>query len=400
MNKKIVLWYDNLNSNNCIFKNFVFKHSHVCQKLIKYNIPFCTKDTTQDFDKDDINCYLIELENVHINFDFLSLSKLETQKLFKKGMKIVFYYAKEGHSLEEWFLNIRKILVNHNISSNQVYFVFGDHDFEKNYKTFLKKHNIPTFLNPISIDFFLSDYYERANIFNNKIIGNKEFDFLFYNGKLRPHRLLSVSEMHDRNLINRGLVSFIDSTHSKRSFDFRQCIKILETVNYCPSHIYKFTENFKPLILDLTGDELFQDNINNTVLEHYNKSYFSIISETNVTTRFQTEKTFKPIANLHPFVMIGCARMLSLLKEKGFETFPELFDESYDNEENSVKRLTMVIDEVEKFTNLTIKEKNKKIDSIKNKLFFNKNHYISLAKVSGKKEFEKIFQIIGQKNEG
>jgi hypothetical protein len=54
--------------------------------------------------------------------------------------------------------------------------------------------------------------------------------------------------------------------------------------------------------------------------------------------------------------------MLSLLKEKGFETFPELFDESYDDEENPIKRISMIVDEVEKFTNLTFEEK------IKNKL--------------------------------
>jgi len=46
---------------------------------------------------------------------------------------------------------------------------------------------------------------------------------------------------------------------------------------------------------------------------------------------FITEKTFKPLAFRHPFVVYGHAGTLARLHSLGFETFNNLFDESYDS---------------------------------------------------------------------
>ena len=79
----------------------------------------------------------------------------------------------------------------------------------------------------------------------------------------------------------------------------------------------------------------------------YDDTWFSIVAESyvdgyNTTTwgenrtpylgpwPFITEKTFKPIALQHPFMVYGHSNTLSRLRDLGFETFPEMFDESYD----------------------------------------------------------------------
>jgi hypothetical protein len=72
-----------------------------------------------------------------------------------------------------------------------------------------------------------------------------------------------------------------------------------------------------------------------------------------------TEKTFKPIANYQPFIVLGNEGTLKYLKSLGYESFTEMFDESYDQEENITKRFLMVLDEIEKFCNLSVNEKNK-----------------------------------------
>jgi hypothetical protein len=46
---------------------------------------------------------------------------------------------------------------------------------------------------------------------------------------------------------------------------------------------------------------------------------------------FLCEKSYKPLAAQHPFLMISTPGNLAYLRSQGFETFPELFDESYDN---------------------------------------------------------------------
>jgi len=45
---------------------------------------------------------------------------------------------------------------------------------------------------------------------------------------------------------------------------------------------------------------------------------------------FVTEKTFKPIQYQHPFMIYGQSNTLEFLHNLGFETFENLFDESYD----------------------------------------------------------------------
>lgn len=78
----------------------------------------------------------------------------------------------------------------------------------------------------------------------------------------------------------------------------------------------------------------------------YDDTWFSIVSETCVDQHnetvwmnntpylgpwpFMTEKTFKPIQFQHPFQIHGQSGLLARLHSLGFETFSEIFDESYD----------------------------------------------------------------------
>lgn len=46
---------------------------------------------------------------------------------------------------------------------------------------------------------------------------------------------------------------------------------------------------------------------------------------------FLCEKSYKPLAAQHPILMVSTPGNLAYLRSQGFETFPELFDENYDN---------------------------------------------------------------------
>lgn len=58
---------------------------------------------------------------------------------------------------------------------------------------------------------------------------------------------------------------------------------------------------------------------------------------------FLCEKTYKPLACKHPLLMVGTQGNLAYLRSQGFETYPELWDESYDNNPNWKKRVDCVI---------------------------------------------------------
>jgi hypothetical protein len=84
----------------------------------------------------------------------------------------------------------------------------------------------------------------------------------------------------------------------------------------------------------------------------YNSTYFSIVSETITHSHYKlhvTEKTFKPIAYYHPFIVFGQVGVLEYLHELGFETFENLFDESYDCKEDQSTRLAQIVANVANF---------------------------------------------------
>jgi hypothetical protein len=99
------------------------------------------------------------------------------------------------------------------------------------------------------------------------------------------------------------------------------------------------------------GVEIINDRYFNP--DWYNSTYFSIVVETCIEKYeypvFLTEKTWKPIKYKHPFVIWGQPGSLAYLKELGFETYENLFDESYDLNENPHQRLQTIISNVKNF---------------------------------------------------
>lgn len=84
------------------------------------------------------------------------------------------------------------------------------------------------------------------------------------------------------------------------------------------------------------------------MFEEYASSWFSVVIETDTTDRLHriTEKPFKPLLCLQPFIVMGAVGSLRLIREYGFRTFPGLFDESYDDEPSLKARFEHVYQEV------------------------------------------------------
>lgn len=95
-----------------------------------------------------------------------------------------------------------------------------------------------------------------------------------------------------------------------------------------------------------TCDELSADQHNDhsmSVGAHYTDAYFNIVLETHFDAdgsggTFLTEKTFKPIKNGQPFVLLAPAGSLQCLRDLGYRTFDSVLDNSYDLEINNTQR--------------------------------------------------------------
>lgn len=85
----------------------------------------------------------------------------------------------------------------------------------------------------------------------------------------------------------------------------------------------------------------------------YNDTCFSLVLESARSWEeaivFITEKTWKPVSFRHPFIIVGQQGILKYLKSQGFETFDNMFDESYDNVSDFKTKLSIIMENVTKY---------------------------------------------------
>lgn len=105
--------------------------------------------------------------------------------------------------------------------------------------------------------------------------------------------------------------------------------------------------------------DVWLDRVINT--SWFDRTAISLVSETDVAsdtgrTPWLTEKTTKCLMMQHPFLLQGQPGSLDLLHSFGFETFPELWDESYDLECDWQQRTQRLIHIVKNFDTNTVRD--------------------------------------------
>lgn len=113
----------------------------------------------------------------------------------------------------------------------------------------------------------------------------------------------------------------------------------------------------------------------------YNKyCYFELVLETlphfpdNAPNLFITEKSWKPFFSGNPQLIFGNPNTLKQLRNAGFETFPEIFDESYDSEILPEKRVSIIQDNIKE----AIKSPQSLYNKVIPKIIHNREHFLSL----------------------
>jgi len=183
----------------------------------------------------------------------------------------------------------------------------------------------------------------------------------------RLHRPYFVGRLIQEGLLDKGFISL--TTKSK------------ELDNIKSSKVYDAVKEVYPLFIDETDTERISAFHNYlSVNKPYVQSLFTIVGETNAEKDFLfiTEKTVKPIMNLHPFFVVGNPHTLKKLKTLGFKTFSSIWNESYDEEENFENRVEMIISEVKKLTELSLDELLQKIQEIKNICIYNREQLVKI----------------------
>jgi hypothetical protein len=196
-------------------------------------------------------------------------------------------------------------------------------------------------------------------------VSNKTF--LNFNRRWRLHRVTLVALLYSIGILNKGHVSLSEVEGFNWNNQLNKVIDVIKTDNELSTLIDSHKEEIVAL------PNLYLDTkklINRPFLRYrdidpestdnlYKDTYFSIVSETyffEKIGRFISEKTFKPIAYHHPFILVTSPRSLELLRNLGYKTFHPYIDESYDQEEDNVKRMKMILREIERLSNMSTDE--------------------------------------------
>lgn len=84
-------------------------------------------------------------------------------------------------------------------------------------------------------------------------------------------------------------------------------------------------------------------NTNRDLVTYYDHFHVELVSETYCTgdTFFPTEKTLRPLSQGKPMVVYGPRNFLGRLRKLGFQTWDDVWDESYDELEGAERWLSM-----------------------------------------------------------
>lgn len=177
----------------------------------------------------------------------------------------------------------------------------------------------------------------------------KRYEFLFLNGRLRPHRKYLIDALRSQDLLKDALWTNLGSQvemgfTSALDTDKQEHIRLLPPEYEIP----RARPNLKSsLNSGFVKHELFGNTWGDAIVnpQAYMDTCFSLVTETifDYPYTFRTEKIWKPMIMCHPFVVAANAGYYRDLKNAGFQTFGHLIDESFDNLDNAQDRADAVV---------------------------------------------------------
>jgi hypothetical protein len=277
--------------------------------------------------------------------------------------KIVLSYLFEGDFYsEEDFSFVNRFVKKYNFIKQDVLLLTNnlrirelpyDADFSiATYNYFLSN---PWFINEDLLD--KENDIQLKNDLDRKLQYVKSFTkikaFLCLNRRPRPHRIVLFTEISKNpKLLDNTMLSLgnkeldINTGNNKTSWMSAYNRLITNDFKYNKMSGMEFLrdyDNSNTKFIDANPTFNLAFNINETIQLN---TFVNVITETlyENETIFLSEKIWKPIFSCQPFIVLGNPHTLRELKNLGFKTFSDFWDESYDQEENFEKRVEKILD--------------------------------------------------------
>ena len=110
----------------------------------------------------------------------------------------------------------------------------------------------------------------------------------------------------------------------------------------------------------------------------HNQTAISVVLETIFDARIHlTEKTLRPLACGHPFILAAGPGSLALLRKYGFQTFSPYINETYDTVQDNDLRLQLIVEEMKRIQLLSDSERTELVKQCNQVAKINKAHFFS-----------------------
>jgi hypothetical protein len=194
----------------------------------------------------------------------------------------------------------------------------------------------------------------------------------------RSYRMSLVARLFDKKILDRGTVSFFGN---KQSCQIEINDPYTRLTDQEKELIIHWSDNSAlPLFADAsTVDSSYSARFGINDYRAWQGSFLHVVNETVFyhPKLHLTEKIFKPIVAMRPFVLVAAPGNLDYLKSYGFQTFSKWIDESYDHVIDHQQRLDHIADEIARISRYPIHTLEAMLKDMKTVLEHNKNHFFN-----------------------
>lgn len=154
-----------------------------------------------------------------------------------------------------------------------------------------------------------------------------KYPFISLNNRSHIHRCALIDELSERNLIDKGVVSWVAHLNENPNYPFRH-----------------FDRNRRIYL----GDNFEKEFDSFLIPKQFHESFLHVITEATLTVPLISEKVVKPILFKKPFLTLGIHNWNDTLRELGFQLYDEIFDYEYDKFEDLNQRTRMLVDNIDR----------------------------------------------------
>lgn len=343
----------------------------------------------------DLNLLGTDLEKLHD--ELVALKRVH----YAPNQRIVVQYTEQDYFFHDSRVgftihNFLRILYHVDISLSQITFVTTNNRLEESIKPFIShERDIPE-IHVVLVS--RGTYYNIRNILSDTELPSKDLKHvgLCMLGTVREHRIRLYQYLKYNNLLDKIQTSFNNKKNPVLSVpgDRDQISKTKSNLSLIDL-VYSFPSRTveawcKPVINDeikkyqhvSIDASLSNPNIPAAGHKFYKEFALDVVTETNFhyPSQFVSEKTLRPLLLKTPFLVFGPSLFLKYLQHRGFQTFGDLWDESYDIIDNPQDRFVKCCNVLKDLANIPLSDWNKLYQQINHRLDHNRQLLLQYIK--------------------